>query len=90
MAKSRSELPNYMRESQGDEYYCGGGSENENFAKQQQKVVKIVAEIGHRAGISKSNFDTSLDENSQKWFDRIFQYWKQCKLKMSKIKDPAD
>jgi hypothetical protein len=78
-------MPSDMRESQGDEYYYQGGSEFENSSKQQQqqKAVgnyKVIQPLGIRAGIRKSDFDISLDENSQQWFERIFQYWKQCKL----------
>lgn len=40
--------------------------------------IKIIPKLGVEAGINKSHFDISLDENAQKWFDQIFQYWKQC------------
>lgn len=41
--------------------------------------VKILDAVGVRAGVNKANFDISLDSNAQQWFDRIYQYWKQCK-----------
>lgn len=83
MANSLREMPSDVRESQGDEYYYRGGEENENSSKQQQQKAvenyKVILPLGIKAGISKSDFDISLDENSQQWFERIFQYWKQCK-----------
>lgn len=85
MANSLKEMPSDMRESQGDEYYCcqGGSSskKQQQEEEQQQKSIgiKVIPRIGVRAGINKNDFDITLDENSQQWFDRIFQYWKQCK-----------
>lgn len=47
--------------------------------------VKIIPKLGVEAGINKSNFDIHLDVNSQAWFDRIHQYWRQCKLIVKQI-----
>lgn len=41
--------------------------------------IKIIPKLGIEAGMNKSHFDIHLDVNSQAWFDRIYQYWRQCK-----------
>lgn len=43
--------------------------------------IKIIKSdiIGQKAGLNKSNFDIRLDTNAQQWFDKIHQYWRQCK-----------
>lgn len=41
--------------------------------------VKIIPKLGIEAGMNKSDFDIHLDVNSQAWFDRIYEYWRQCK-----------
>lgn len=43
--------------------------------------IKIIPQIGVAAGLNKTDFDINLDVNAQKWFDHIYQYWKQCKLR---------
>lgn len=48
--------------------------------QQQQQQIKVIKPLGSQAGIAKSDFDISLDENSQQWFNHINQYYKQCKL----------
>lgn len=90
MANLQRKMFNDLRESQGDEYYYRGGSKKENPPKsQQQKKIaenyKVIQPLGKSAGISKTDFDISLDENSKQWFERIFQYWKQCKTKLKEI-----
>lgn len=47
---------------------------------EQQQQIKVIKPLGSQAGIAKSDFDISLDENSQQWFNHINQYYKQCKL----------
>jgi hypothetical protein len=42
--------------------------------------IKLIKPLGIEAGLEKRDFDISLDNNSQQWFDQIYQYWKQCKL----------
>ena len=52
----------------------------EQQQQQQQQQIKVIKPLGSQAGIAKSDFDITLDENSQQWFNHINQYYKQCKL----------
>lgn len=67
------------KRSMGDAARCSQ-NQKRDFQQQQQINYKVIEPLGHQAALGKSNFDTSLDENSQKWFDQINQYYKQCKL----------
>lgn len=43
--------------------------------------IRIVPSIGHQAGLNKTDFDISLDENLEKWFERIhetYRLYKKC------------
>lgn len=56
--------------------------DNHSMANELQKQnlgIKIIPQLGVEAGINKSNFDIQLDSNAQQWFDKIHQYWRQCK-----------
>jgi hypothetical protein len=67
------------KSSMGDAARCSQNKKRD-FQQQQQINYKVIEPLGYQAALGKSNFDTSLDENSQKWFDQINQYYKQCKL----------
>jgi hypothetical protein len=41
--------------------------------------IKVIKPLGVSCGLNKRDFDITLDENSQQWFNQIYQYWKQCK-----------
>lgn len=65
-----------------DEYARPRARQSQNLSNDLQKenLIKIIPKLGFQAGISKSDFDISLDANAQQWFDQIHQYWKQCKF----------
>lgn len=59
---------------------AGNSSQNRNQLHQNQNAgIKIIMPIGQEAGLNKKNFDIRLDTNAQQWFDKIHQYWRQCK-----------
>lgn len=41
--------------------------------------IKIIPKLGFQAGLNKSDFDIQLEPNAQQWFDKIHNYWRQCK-----------
>lgn len=43
--------------------------------------IKIIPKLGFQAGLNKSDFDIQLEANAQQWFDKIHNYWRQCKSK---------
>lgn len=51
----------------------------ENFQQQQQQF-KVIKPLGTQAGLAKSDFDITLDENSQQWFNHINNCFKQCEF----------
>ncbi|CAO1409572.1 unnamed protein product [Diamesa hyperborea] len=57
--------------------------ENKSIAKEilldLDHKIKIIPNCGFEAGLFKNNFDITLDEHSQEWFNKIHEYWKQYK-----------
>lgn len=78
--------PEYYDDDNGEDYnsFVQQSSRSSQSAskdmQQQQKNfgIKIIPRLGVEAGLNKSDFDIQLDANAQKWFDQIFQYWRQC------------
>lgn len=64
-----------------DEYVQQPSQAARNLSDELQKQIvgiKVIPKLGSAAGLNKSDFDIQLDENAQKWFDQIHQYWRQC------------
>lgn len=86
MANLSSGYPAEYFNSDDDEYYVNESPEKlkvdlrKNLDEQSVAKIKLIRPIGIEAGIERQDFDISLDNNSQQWFDQIYQYWKQCKL----------
>lgn len=82
MARYGSGYPAGYFDDEDNEYYADESpkkyhvqeSENQNFG------IKVIQPLGNGAGLNKCDFDIKLDENSQQWFNQIYQYWKQCKI----------
>lgn len=76
--------PEYLDEEDTDDYEEHGRSRafptNGLAESEFCSGVKIIPKLGFEAGLNKSDFETHLDVNSQLWFDRIHQYWRQCEL----------
>lgn len=80
--------PELFEEEDADDYFeysrpqghsNASPSSSQLHHQQQNAGIKIIKPIGHEAGLQKSNFDIRLDTNAQQWFDKIHQYWRQCK-----------
>lgn len=79
--------PEMFSDNSDDEYgfSISKKKENKSIAKEilldLDHKIKIIPNCGFEAGLFKNNFDITLDEHSQEWFNKIHEYWKQCKLK---------
>jgi len=86
MAHLNAGYPAEYFNSDDDEYYVNESPEKlkANFRKNSDEPsvakIKLIKPLGIEAGLEKRDFDISLDNNSQQWFDQIYQYWKQCRL----------
>ena len=86
MAHMKPVYPADYFNSDEDEYYVNESPEKleadlrKNFNEQSVAKIKLIKPLGSEAGLNKVDFDISLDNNSQQWFDQIYQYWKQCKF----------
>lgn len=84
--------PEMFSDNSDDEYGFSISKKNENKSIANEILldldpkIKIIPNCGFEAGLFKNNFDISLDEHSQEWFNKIHEYWKQCKLKITLIK----
>lgn len=89
MSKYHNVCPaGYYDDEDTDEYeeysrQPAGNSLANEFNISDFEGIKIIPKLGFQAGLNKSEFNTNLDENAQKWFDQIFKYWKQCELSLN-------
>lgn len=83
--------PEMFSDNSDDEYgfSISKKKENKSIAKEilldLDHKIKIIPNCGFEAGLFKNNFDITLDEHSQEWFNKIHEYWKQCKLKQKTL-----
>jgi hypothetical protein len=83
MAKYSGGFPDgYYDEDYDDgESYTKPNPQHSQNCTSNELQIKIIKPLGYQAGVNKSDFDIALDANAQQWFDKIHQYWRQCKLK---------
>lgn len=87
MARKKPVYPADYFNSDEEDYYVDESPEKlkfdmrKNFTEQQNAAkIKLIKPLGSQAGLNGSDFDISLDNNSQQWFNQINQYWRQCKF----------
>jgi hypothetical protein len=81
MAKHGSFRPAGASDDEDEAYYFETSPKKIDYeSPNQNNKVKVIKTININAGIDKSNFDISLDTNSQQWFNQIYQYWRQCEF----------
>lgn len=78
MAKYRNAGPPELLDDEDDEWFVNDSAENLREQREGNFAIKVIKPLGLQCGLNKRNFDISLDDNSQQWFNQIYQYWKQC------------
>ncbi|KAG5683881.1 hypothetical protein PVAND_013142 [Polypedilum vanderplanki] len=78
MARYRNAGPPELFEDNDDEWFVNESPDNLN-EPEQNFTIKVLKPLGVNCGLNKCDFDISLDDNSQQWFNQIYQYWKQYK-----------
>jgi hypothetical protein len=82
MAKYRNAGPPELLDDEDDEWFVNDSPEKMNellLQGERNFAIKVIKPLGMSCGLNKCDFDISLDDNSQQWFNQIHQYWKQCK-----------
>ena len=71
-------FPN-VQDSSFDEAYGFTDDLNSSNDSSHGLRIKIVPDVGSRAGIDNKDFDTKLDDNIKIWFDGFKDNFKLCK-----------